>query len=36
MKMITLEKLHRSLVEDVFHVTVPKKQLLKHVLPSSV
>jgi quinolinate synthase len=25
MKMITLEKLHRSLVEDVFHVTVPEE-----------
>ena len=24
MKMITLEKLHRSLVENVFHVTVPE------------
>jgi quinolinate synthase len=25
MKMITLEKLHRSLVEDVFEVTVPEE-----------
>ncbi|HEY9753638.1 MAG TPA: quinolinate synthase NadA [Oculatellaceae cyanobacterium] len=25
MKMITLEKLHRSLVEDVYHVTVPEE-----------
>jgi len=24
MKMITLEKLHRSLVEDIYHVTVPE------------
>ncbi len=25
MKMITLEKLHRSLTDDVFHVTVPEE-----------
>jgi len=29
MKMITLEKLHRSLVEDVFHVTVPEETASK-------
>lgn len=29
MKMITLEKLHRSLVEDVFEVTVPEEITLK-------
>lgn len=29
MKMITLEKLHRCLKEDVFEVTVPKDTALK-------
>jgi quinolinate synthase len=29
MKMITLEKLHRSLVEDVFEVTVPEEIAVK-------
>ena len=29
MKMITLEKLHRSLVEDVYHVTVPVETATK-------
>lgn len=29
MKMITLEKLHRSLVEDVYHVTVPEETASK-------
>ena len=29
MKMITLEKLHRSLTEDVFHVTVEKETASK-------
>jgi quinolinate synthase len=25
MKMITLEKLHRALKEDIYHVTVPQE-----------
>ena len=32
MKMITLEKLHRSLAEDVFHVTVPEETASKALI----
>jgi quinolinate synthase len=33
MKMITLEKLHRSLSEDVFHVTVPEETAKRALVP---